>query len=148
MFTTVWTKLATGADASSSVKVAYGAIHKGSLQLLAYSGTSTTTPVQAVATAARITSATTETTPAVVSSGTTSWLVSLWQTRSGVVSAFTAPAGQAVRSTAIGTGGGDISALATDSAGPVAAGSHAGLAAGLNGAAGSAVMITVVLNAA
>ena len=148
LVTTVWTRVATGTDAGTTVKVSYGAVHKGSLQLLAYSGTSTTTPVQAIVTAAVPGSKTTETTPTAAVSGTTCWVLSLWQTRSGVVTAFTAPGGQSVRSTAIGTGGGDISAFATDSGGAVPAGTYGALVAGLTGAASSASTMTVVLNAA
>jgi hypothetical protein len=63
------------------------------------------------------------------------------------VTAFNAPAGQAVRSTAIGSPSGDISSLATDSSGPVPAGSYGGLVAGLVGTAGSATVVSVVLAA-
>ena len=146
--TTVWSKVATGADAGSKVTVSYGATHKGSLQLLAYAGTQATTPVQTVATAALTSSSTTLTTPSATVSGTASWVLSLWQEKSGTVTSFTSPVGQSVRSTAIGAGGGDISALATDSGGPVPAGSYGSLVATPNAAAGSATTITLVLAAA
>jgi len=88
------------------------------------------------------------TTPTATVTGTTSWVLSLWQEKSSSVTAFTAPGGQSVRSTAIGTGGGNMGALATDSGGPVPAGSYGGLVATANAAAGSATMITLVLTAA
>jgi PKD repeat protein len=146
--TTVWSKVATSSDAGSSVTVSYGALHKGSLQVLAYSGTDLTTPVQTVTTAAKSTAGTSETTPKATVSGSASWVVSLWQAKSSTVTAFTAPGGQAVRSTALGTGSGQIDSLATDSGGPVPAGPYGGLVAGLNSSAGSATMVTLVLAAA
>jgi hypothetical protein len=130
------------------VTVSYGALHKGSLQVLAYSGTDLTTPVQTVTTAAKSTAGTSETTPKATVSGSASWVVSLWQAKSSTVTAFTAPGGQAVRSTALGTGSGQIDSLATDSGGPVPAGPYGGLVAGLNSSAGSATMVTLVLAAA
>jgi PKD repeat protein len=146
--TTVWSKVATASDAGSTVTVAYGGLHKGSLQLLAYSGTSLASPVAAVATASGSAASTSETAPAVAVAGSAGWVVSLWEAKSSTVSAFTAPAGASVRSTAIGSPSGQVSALAADSGGPVSTGTYAGQTAGMNGSATWATTVSLVLSAA
>ena len=146
--TTVWTRVATAGDLAGSVSVSYGALHKGSLQLLAYAGTSATTPVQLAATAVNTTSATAESTPGVSVSGSASWVLSLWEAKSSGITTWTAAAGQTLRSSAFGSGGAHLSSLATDSGGPVAAGSYPGESATANASAGSATTFALVLAAA
>lgn len=148
MTSTVWSRVATAGDLGGSVTVSYGALHKGSLQLLAYAGTDATTPVLLATSASTTTSAATETTPSATVSGSASWVLSLWQAKSSGISGFTTPVGQTLRSNAFGTAGGQVSALATDSGGPVAAGAYGGLVTTVNASAGSATTFTVVLAAA
>ena len=82
---------------------------KGTVQLLAYAGTSTTGPVATFAGAAAHTAETSAATPAVTVPASGDWLVSYWTVKSSDVTSWTAPAGTVARSTAFGTGGGQIS---------------------------------------
>ena len=125
--TAVWSRVATASDLGSSVKVTFPATVKGSVQLAAYSGTSASSPVAAVATAATHTNATVATTPALAIPATGDWLLSYWAAKSSAVTAWTSPPAATARNAAIGTGGGQISSLLSDSAGPVAAGTAGGL---------------------
>jgi PKD repeat protein len=127
--TAVWSRVATTSDPGSSVKVTFPATVKGSVQLAAYSGTSAASPVAAVATAATHANATVATTPALAIPVTGDWLLSYWAAKSSAVTAWTSPPAATARNAAIGTGGGQISSLLSDSAGPMPAGSAGGLKA-------------------
>ena len=63
-----------------------------------------------------------------------SWVVSYWGDKSSTTTAWTAPAGQTVRDQSYGSGGGRVTSLVTDGAGPVGAGTVAGLVARTNAA--------------
>ncbi len=114
LVTSVWSKVAA-ADAGTPVTVTIPGALAASVQLLAYSGTSATAPVLVAGSAGNAVNATAETTPVVTVAAPGSVAVSLWQAKTSALTTWTAPAGQLVRSTSIGTGGGRIAALAADS---------------------------------
>jgi hypothetical protein len=127
MVTSVWSRVATAADAGSTVTVTFSTtFRKGGVHLLAYSGTSTTAPVQVFATNASHVTTTKATTPTVSVTNGGSWVVSGWETKSSTVTSMTAPAGQVVRDTVLGSGTGRLDMLATDYGAPIAAAGTAG----------------------
>jgi len=145
MTTSVWSKVATASDAGKTVTVTYPAVVKGSLQLLAYSGTSTTSPVVGFAGAATHVNATSATTPGLTVPATGDWVVSYWTVKSSAVTGWTGPAGATVRNAAIGTGGGQVSSLLADSGGPVSAGPVSGLAATADQTFSASTTLTIAL---
>ena len=145
MSTSVWSRVATAADAGTSVKVTFPTAVKGSVQLLAYSGTDPTSPVDAFTAATDHVDATSATTPAVTVPTTGDWVVSLWSVKSSAVTSWTGPGGATVRNAAIGSGGGQISSLAADGGGPAAAGPAGGLTATADETFSAATTLSVVL---
>jgi PKD repeat protein len=142
--TSVWSKVATGTDAGSNVTVGFTGATTASVQVLAYSGTSTTNPVAAFVSANNRTSTTTETTPTTTIAAPR-WIVSLVQVKSSDVTAFSTPAGQTLRTQTAGTSGGHTAALATDGGAPAPAGTVGGLTTTTTGTAGAATTWTIVL---
>jgi PKD repeat protein len=146
MVTSVWSRVATAADAGSTVTVTFSTVNRrGGVQLLAYSGTSTTSPVLAFASNASHVTTATATTPTVPVTTDGSWVLSGWQTKSSTVTSMTAPAGQAVRDTVLGPGLGRIDMLATDYGGPVATGTTGGLTASTDQPFAADTTLTLVL---
>jgi PKD repeat protein len=146
---TLWKKVATSADAGSSVTVSFPApAYKGTVQLLAYSGTDAADPVAAYA--KKVTSgssATSYATPTTTVPASGDYVVSVWSTKSSTVNTWTAPAGQTVRSTANGTAAGRVNSLASDG-GPASAGPAGGITATTDAASSSFTAWTIVLNGA
>jgi hypothetical protein len=128
MTTSMWSRVATAGDTNSTVTVSYPAQVKGSLQLSAYSGTSTTNPVAAVTGAATHVTASTTTTPAITVPATGDWRLSYWTVKSSAVTSLTTGTATA-RNLAVGIGGGQVTSLLADSAAPVPSGPAGGLAA-------------------
>ena len=115
MVTSVWSRVATAADAGSAVTVNFGTTFRlGGVQLLAYSGTSPSSPVLAFASKADHVTTSTATTPAVSVTSAGCWVLSGWETKSSTVTAWTAPSGQVVRNADLGSGSGRTDLLATD----------------------------------
>jgi PKD repeat protein len=143
---TVWQKIAGTGDAGSTVSVPLSGSSKAALTLVAYRGTSTTTPVSGVS-AAETVSRTSHTTPAVTNIPSGAWVVSYWADRSSTTTSWTAPAGESTRLTSFGAAGTTttIDTLITDSGAQVPAGSRAGLTATADAASGKAAMWTLVL---
>ncbi|HEX5562733.1 MAG TPA: PKD domain-containing protein [Nocardioidaceae bacterium] len=143
---TVWQRIADDSDPGSTVTVQLSASSKAALTLVAYRGTSTTTPVTG-ASAAETVSRASHTTPAVTNIPSGAWVVSYWADRSTSTTSWTAPPGEATRLTSFGAAGSTatIDALVTDSGAQVAAGSRAGLTATADASTGKAAMWTLVL---
>jgi hypothetical protein len=116
----------------------------GSVQLLAYAGTNATNPV--VAYAKKITSGSTSSyvTPTTTVPASGDVVVSYWTAKSSAVTAWTAPAGQQLRSVANGSGGGHVNSLATDG-GSANAGPAGGLTATTDTAGSAFTAWTIVL---
>ncbi|MFD1247604.1 PKD domain-containing protein [Nocardioides ginsengisoli] len=121
MTTVVWQKVAAADDAGRNVTVSLGATAvKATLTVLAYSGTSASGPVTAIAGSAETATTTGHHSPLVTTPG--DWVVTVWADRSGTTTTFTEPAGSTVRQRLIGTGGGHADQLVVDTGGPVSAG--------------------------
>ena len=141
----VWERVAAPGDAGSSVIVDFGGQHKGTVQLLAYAGTSGTTPVTAAVSAATSSTTSSATTPLATVTASGSWVVSYWAARSSVVTAWTPPAGPTLRGSAAGSGGGHINSAAADSGAAVSPGSVGGITATTDQPATADVTWTIVL---
>jgi hypothetical protein len=143
----VWSKVATSGDVGSTVTVSgFGSVH-ATVQLLAYSGTSTTTPVIAEARASSSHSATSATTPTVTVPAGGGFVVSYWAAKSSAVTTWTPPVGQTVRSADNGSGSGRINAVATDFGTSAGAGTAGGLTATTDLAGSAFTTWTIVLGA-
>ncbi len=145
---TVWQRVAVGGDAGSSVKVTYSAIAKSTVSVFAYSGTSATTPVLGLQGAGETVNRAAHTTPTLPISDNRTWALSYWADNSSLTTTWTLPGGVTSRSTACGTGGGHICAVAADSNGPVTGNQYGGLTATADSAGAKAVMWTVLLASA
>ncbi|MGZ4508079.1 MAG: PKD domain-containing protein [Blastococcus sp.] len=141
--TQVFSRVAGATDAGSTVTVGLSGSAKATLQLAAYSGTSSTAPVASV-TGAADSGGTSHTTP-MATAPAGAWVVSVWSDKSASARSWTAPTGVTVRSSLDGVGTGDVATLLADSGGPVAAGTVGGLTATVNAASNRAAMLTVVL---
>ena len=143
--TRVYAKVATAADANSVVTVTAGATNKMDLRLAAYANTSTTAPVAALTKSVDTATVASHTTPTATVTGSGRWVLSYWADKSSTTTAWTAPAGQTVRGTTIGTGTGRVTSLLTDANGPASAGTVGGLTASTDAAGTKATMLTIVL---
>jgi hypothetical protein len=145
--TVVWQRVAGAGDAGAAVRVTTSSALKWELSLLAYHGTAASGPVSAFASAAETVSRTTHTTPIVAVPANGSWVLSIWADKSSATTSLTPPASQTMRSSSIGVGGGRVSAVMTDGAAAVSAGTNAGgLVATSDAASKSDTMWTIVLN--
>jgi hypothetical protein len=147
--TTVWRKVATVTDAGTTVRLASGSTYmKVALTLAAYRGTDTTNPLVSITGAGEPGSATSHTSPSVANGTSGAWRVSYWSDKNSSTTTWTPPAGEQNRASTVGTGGGRVSALLTDSGAALTAGTPAntgGLVARANAAATTATMWTVLL---
>ncbi|MFZ0049118.1 MAG: hypothetical protein WAL16_25000, partial [Streptosporangiaceae bacterium] len=89
-----------------------------------------------------------ETTPVITAPASGDWVVSYWTAKSSVVTAWTAGAGQTVRSADNGSGSGRVNSLLTDGGGPVSAGSVGGVTATTDQPFSVATAWTIVLSPA
>ena len=143
--TRLYERVATGADAGSSVSVTYSASNKVDLQVGAYSGVDPAAPVATFASAGETTSRAAHSTPGATVGTTGSWVVSYWADKSSGTTTWTLPSGQTQRGLFAGTGSGRLTSVLADSGGGVAAGPPAGLVATADSASAKATMWTVVL---
>jgi PKD repeat protein len=144
MTTQVFSRVATAADAGSTVTVGVGTVSSAlTLQLMAYSGTASTGPVASVTGAAGGggTAHTTPTAQAVAGS----WVLSIWSDKAPTPRQFTPPAALAERSNLAGVGNGDVATLVADSGAAVAGGQVGGLTATVPTASSRSTVLTVVL---
>ena len=144
MTSTLWERVATANDAGTTVTVNFPAAYHGTVQLLAYSGTSGTNPIATYAKKAAAGSAATFATPTATVPANGDLVVSVWSTKSSAVNTWTAPTGQTVRSTAYGSGTGRVNSLASDG-GIATAGPAGGLTASTDQAGSSFAAWTIVL---
>jgi PKD repeat protein len=142
--TRLWQRVATAAE-PANVTVTLSGLAKADLLYLAYRGTAAAGPVAVQAGVAETASTTAHVTPQATSTSS-AWVLSYWADNTSASTAWTAPAGQTVRSTSFGTGGGRITSLATDSGAPVDIGVQGGLTATANATTAKATMWTIVLS--
>jgi PKD repeat protein len=145
--TLLYTKVATGTDASAVQSITFAATTKADLTVLAYSGVAAD-PFEAIASAAETVNRSTHTTPGVTVPTDRSLVVSYWADKSSATTSWTDPALQVRRSTSVGTGAGRITSLATDLGGGSSAGPSTGLTATADSASAKATMWSVVIKAA
>jgi PKD repeat protein/outer membrane protein assembly factor BamB len=147
MNTSIWSRVATSSDPGKTETLTFSTTYrKGNVELLAYSGTSTSSPVAAFATHADHATKTSANTPSISVTAPGSWVVSGWETKSSAVTGWmTIPAGQIVRDEALGSGGGRIDMLATDYGTPVPVGTAGGLSASTDQAFTADTTLTLVL---
>ncbi|GAA5023192.1 PKD domain-containing protein [Actinopolymorpha pittospori] len=148
MVSRAWQKSAAASDAGRTVTVPLSGYAKGDLTVVAYRGPNIA--VSAFAGVAETTARTTHTAPTVsLSPPATSatWLVSYWGEKSSATTALTPPAGQNVRRSASGIGGGRITALLTDAGVASGAASAGGLTATANSSSAHATMWSFVVGA-
>ena len=141
MYGAIWQRVATATDAGSSVAVKFGAVDKGSVELLAYSGTSSTSPIQSAVGATNEVTSSTLTTPSVASNAPGQVLLSYWAGRTSATTTLTLPSGVTQRSMETGTGGGMVTSASADSGTTI----PGKLAATITPAAGHAVTWSVLL---
>ena len=144
MSTTVWTKVADGADAGSTVTVPFSAAVKATLTVSAYSGTDIA-GLPAFATSTTTDNVAARATPA-VTAPVNAWVVSHWADKSGTTSVWTTGEATA-RQAGCAAGTGRICSLLADSGGPVS-GSYGPITASTDVASNKAVMWSIVLRPA
>jgi PKD repeat protein len=121
----VWRKIATAADAGTTVSLTTPAVVKSTAALVAYSGTATT-PISAFADAAETVSRTTHTTPTLTVPSNDGWVISLWAEKSSATTNLSPPGSVTQRFEGCGTASGHTCLLVADSGGLVGGGSTAG----------------------
>jgi len=143
----VWSKVATAADAGTSVTLTTPSIVKSTLALLAYRGIASA-PISAFADRAESVVQTTHTTPTLTVPAGGGWVLSIWAEKSSTTTQLTPPAEVTQRYTGCGTSSGHTCLLVGDSASVVSGGSNAGgLTAAANWAGSADAMWTLVLQA-
>ncbi|QKE02609.1 phytase [Nocardioides marmotae] len=144
--TTLWRRVVTAADAGSTVAVSFSTgVRQGALTLAAYRGVRRSGPVAGSAAAPEPGTSATHRTPMVTAPAGGAWRVSYWATKSAAATAWAAPAGEVVRATSAGAGGGRVATLLTDPGRAVPAGRTGGLVAGTDAATDKATSWTVLL---
>jgi PKD repeat protein len=139
--TAVYQRTAQLGDASSAVPVAFSASVKGSLTLADYA--STAPSIEAFASHSD-TSTSSHTCAALTGLSNGSLALTYWTDKSTGTTAWTPPATVVQRSVVVGSGGGAISALLTDSGNPVS-GSYGPLTASTNATTGAGVEWSIAL---
>jgi hypothetical protein len=137
MATAVWQRVATASDAGDRVSVGFGGITKGSVELLAYAGTSTAHPVSAARVATTDSTSPSVATPAAGASSDVA--VSYWAVRTSVDTSVTPDSAVTARSSESTGGGGRVVSVSGEGPGGTV------LHAGVSPAAGHAVSWQIAL---
>ncbi len=112
--TTVWIKIAGASDAGSVVTISTGTTYlKGTLTLLAYQGADPLAPIAAWSGAAVPASTTSLTTPS-VAAPSDGLRLSIWTSRTSLITAITPPADEVVRASAYGSGSAYVVSVVSD----------------------------------
>jgi PKD repeat protein len=150
--TTVWRRIAAPGDAGSTVRITSGGVFtKVGMTLAAYRGADPTDPVASITGAGEPGTTASHRTPTSPNSTEGAWRVSYWSDKSSATTAWTPPAGETVRATTAGAGGGRVGTLLTDPAAGLTAGTPAitgGLLATANSSTSAATMWTILLRPA
>lgn len=143
---TVWSKVASGAEAGQTVTVSMeGSRTKADVAVLAYRGVDPTAPIVVSEVAEETQNRADHTTPTADLAVDGAWVVSYWADRTSSTTAWTPPAGVTVRHEGYTDAGGRVTAIAADSGGPVSAGPIGGLTATADSANSQAAMWTLAL---
>jgi len=141
----VWTRVATAQDAGQPVTVGFAGQYKGTVEVVAYAGTSAAGPVATFGAAALHTTTSSASTPQVTVATPGAWVVSYWAAKSSIVNAWTVPVGEVQRNVANAIGTGRINSVVADSGGPVPTGPSGGLVATTDQNFSAATTWTIVL---
>lgn len=143
----VWYRVATAADAGTTVTVGNGSTStKASLVLADYRGVKTSNPIGAVNQFTTTASVSSVTTPTVTITNSGTWILSYWNAKSSVITGWTPPTGQVTRATAYGSGGGYMDSILTDAGSVTPPGTAGGYTATTDQPGGSDVAWTIALN--
>ena len=146
--TTAWRRVATASDAGSTVRLTSDVTVKAALTLAAYEGTDATNPIASITGVPEPGTTAGHTTPTVPNTLDGALRVSYWSDRNSATTSWAAPAGEKVRATTLGSGGGRVDTLLTDPGTAQTAGSPAstgGLTATADATAGTATSWTILL---
>ncbi len=143
--TVMWTRVAGGGDAGSTVSVTLPKTSKYDLTMLAYSGASSARPISALASAPEVTSTTKHLTPSVSVPDSASLVLSYWVDKSSATTGWALPADQVRRSLNLGAGNGRLTSVAADSGRTTAGGNWAPITATASASSAKATMWTVAL---
>ena len=146
MQTGVWTAVASGDDADSTVTVTTSGRAKLHAQVLVYSGTELNNPIAAFESTNETVRRTDHTAPTLDAAPPGSWVVSYWADKTADSTGWADPSGLTQRAEYAGSGGGRIGVLAADSNGPVASSPVGGETARSTSANDKATMWTLVLD--
>ncbi|MCW2781998.1 MAG: domain containing protein, partial [Marmoricola sp.] len=139
-----WTKAATATDAGSNVTVTTSAATKSVISIAAYR--SLAGPTATASTVRNVdTSASSHDSPTVAVTQPNSWLVNVWSEKSSVSPTWTVPGTVTQRSTAVGTGSGEVGGVLGDSNGVVPVGTAAARTATTSAAVGRSIEFSVVI---
>lgn len=142
-----YSKVATAGDAGATLSVATSGFAKSEISVAAYRSSAGTSSVTDSAISIVNTSGTSLTTPSVAVGDANSWVVSGWTEKSSTPGiTFTLPAGATSRSSASGSGGGEISGVLGDTNGPVPVGTSTGATATVNSAVSRSVTYSVAVS--
>ena len=141
-----WTRTATATDPGATFTVNTAALAKSDLSIAAYRASAGSVAVLASAGNLNTTGNTTVTSPSVPVTTTGSWVLTYWARKSSsTTSIWAVPAGQVLRTQSVGSGGGNISAMLTDSNGPVPVGTGGGVTATLTEGSSQVPIYSVVV---
>jgi PKD repeat protein len=140
----IWERVAAATDAATSVSVKFGGVDKGSVELLAYSGTSSVGPVLAANGATSDVTTPSVETPSLMTTEPGQLLLSYWAARTSADTTLALPTNVTLRSTETGSGGGRVTSASADS-GTSTVGS---LLASVTPAAGHSVAWSLLLSPA
>ncbi len=139
----LWTRTATAADAGPTVTASTATYTKSDLTVLAYRGGGAP---RIVASGGRVDAGgASHTTPALTSS-VAALAVSYWADKSGDGTTLAVPSAQVLRASSTGTGGGHVTAAASDRGTLTPAGTIGGLVATGTASSSKAVSFTVLLS--
>jgi hypothetical protein len=145
MTTQVFQKVATGDEGGTTLTVPLTSSAKATLQLVAYSGTSRTSPVRVVDSRNGTPSATEQTTPG-LSATTGEWALEVWADKAAATRTWTPPAEVVERNNlAAGATAGEISSLVVDSGAAAGGGPVGGHRASVSAPSSRATVLTAIL---
>lgn len=140
-----WTKVASGADAGTTVTVTTATAAKSVMTVSAYRSTGGIAEVTSSAIGGANTSSASHTTPTVAVTQEDSWLVSAWAEESSIAQTWTLPPGTTQRAADAYTGSGKVSMVVADSGAAVPVGTATGRTATTSSSAGRSMLFSVVV---
>ncbi len=141
----MWSKTAAAGDAGSNVVVTSTQRTKSDLTVAAYRGQGGATSIGPSASAIVRPSSADHVTPDVTVNQPGSWVLSYWAEQTSATPTWTLPTGAPLRASSSGSGGGSVSAVLSDSDGPVPTGTRGGVTATTSEDIGRVAMVSAVV---